>query len=114
MLYKSMLSASSQNVIACSATNVISRVQLPYIADGLQPTVWLVMLGRQHGLATATKRVNTQRKWDVCYRPRAGRVEEEVRQARAVELIAQKRLLDLHMRSQVCASCCSMPYNAIY
>lgn len=36
-----------------------------------------------------------------CNRPRAGRVEEEVRQARAVELIAQKRLLDLHMRSQV-------------
>ncbi|DBB04647.1 TPA: hypothetical protein ACH3X1_012711 [Trebouxia sp. C0004] len=34
------------------------------------------------------------------HRPRAGRVEEEVRQARAVELIAQKRLLDLHMRSQ--------------
>ena len=28
-------------------------------------------------------------------------MEEEVRQARAVELIAQKRLLDLHMRSQV-------------
>ena len=36
-----------------------------------------------------------------CNRPRAGRVEEEVRQARAVELIAQKRLLDLNMRSQV-------------
>lgn len=36
-------------------------------------------------------------------RPRAGRVEEEVRQARSVELIAQKRLLDLHMRSQVCS-----------
>jgi hypothetical protein len=45
----------------------------------------------------------------MCCRPRAGRVEEEVRQARAVELIAQKRLLDLHMRSQVCARCCSMP-----
>ncbi len=46
----------------------------------------------------------------MCCRPRAGRVEEEVRQARAVELIAQKRLLDLHMRSQVCAHCCSVPY----
>ena len=45
---------------------------------------------------------------EMCCRPRAGRVEEEVRQARAVELIAQKRLLDLHMRSQVCAKYCLM------
>lgn len=44
-----------------------------------------------------------------CDRPRAGRVEEEVRQARAVELIAQKRLLDLHMRSQV-PSFCNCPH----
>ena len=70
------------------------------------------MLERQHGPATATKRVDTKREQDVCHRPRAGRVEEEVRQARAVELIAQKRLLDLHMRSQVCAKCCSRPCSA--
>jgi len=70
------------------------------------------MLRRQHGPATATNFVDTQRKRDMCYRPRAGRVEEEVRQARAVELIAQKRLLDLHMRAQVCASCCSIPCTA--
>ncbi|KAK9817997.1 hypothetical protein WJX72_005556 [[Myrmecia] bisecta] len=34
------------------------------------------------------------------HRPRAGRVEEETRQARAVELIAQRRKVDIHMRSQ--------------
>ena len=34
-------------------------------------------------------------------RPRAGRIEEGTRQARSVELIAQRRLLELFMRSQV-------------
>ncbi len=70
--------------------------------------VWL----QQQNMLTH-RDVDTQRKRDMCYRPRAGRVEEEVRQGRAVELIAQKRLLDLHMRSQVCARCCLMPCTAI-
>lgn len=39
-------------------------------------------------------------------RPRAGRIEEGTRQARSVELIAQLRLLELFMRSQVAFPAC--------
>ncbi len=67
----------------------------------LELVLTLVTLGL---LLTCFKTTHREKR-EMCCRPRAGRVEEEVRQARAVELIAQKRLLDLHMRSQVCASC---------
>ena len=36
-----------------------------------------------------------------------------MRQARSVQLVAQRRLLDLHMRSQVCPHCCFMSLHRL-
>ncbi|GIL62977.1 hypothetical protein Vafri_17149, partial [Volvox africanus] len=38
--------------------------------------------------------------WLRHHRPRAGRIEEEVRTARSVELVAQRRRVELHLKSQ--------------